>query len=1087
MKTVIRWATRNAPAMNMLMIATLVVGTASMIIMRRELFPEFELDVVLVSVSYPGASPEEVEEGICQKIEEAVRAVEGIKRQTAVAQEGIGFLILELATGADAQKILNEVRSEVDAIPSFPILAEEPDVKELTYRVPAIRVGVVGEDSDDPQAFWRLRETAEQVRDDLLQLPSVSQVDIVGVPDYQIDVEIEESVLREHGLTLQQVAQVIRRQNVELPGGTMRTRGQEILLRGKNKQEIGREIAKLAVLEDPSGDVMTVEDLGYVRDGFVDGYFVSRIDGRPGLMVTVTRTKSEDILAMAEEVRRYVDESQLQGYQLRYWGDHSVDVEDRMRMLVRNGLSGLVLVFIVLAIFLDLKLSFWVALGIPISVLGAGAVMLATDQTLNMLSMFAFLMALGIVVDDAIVIGENIFKHREMGKTLLAAAIEGTFEVLPSVFASVTTTIIAFVPLMFVAGVMGKFFTVIPIVVIAMLIISLVEATLILPCHLSHEDSWIFRFVQIVLFPLRKIASLFAFLNRVTNQRLRLFIDRFYMPTVHWVLQHRSVSVASAVGLLAVSFGFIRAGLIPFVVFPKLDTRTIEARLSFPDGTPGHVTDAATLKIEDALLEAEQQLGGNLVNHRIRLVGMTSRPNSMEGVGGDFAGAHLGLVQAELFAPEDRDVHSEQIIETWRHVWRERFGDQFPGIESLAFTSEQMGPGGKPIEFKLLEPPGEGGFQRLEEAVEACKHQLASYDGVIDIEDDSRPGKWEYQLRVKEDAKALGVTLADLAETVRAAYFGEEVMRLQRGRHEVKLMVRYPREERRSLAVFKDIRVRTTSGEERPLTELADVTVQRGYSEINRRNQRRSITITADVEGNANAHQIVQNLRAGFMPQLQQQYPGVNIIWEGQQEQTQESVDSLLFGFFVAVLAMYVLLTLEFRSYLQPLVILGVIPFGFIGATLGHMVMGLEFTLLSLFGMIALTGVVVNDSIVLIDFINHRLEAGMPLEAALVDAGRRRFRPVVLTSLTTVAGLTPMLLERSFQGQVLVPMATSVAFGLMVATALILVLVPILYSLYVSLVGNPFPDTETYSLDTQSASPAPVPEFIAMGESEVVR
>ena len=602
MKAIIRWATQNAPAMNMLMIATFVLGVASMSMLRREMFPEFELDVILVTVPYPGASPAEVEEGICQKVEEAVRSVEGIKRMTAIAQENAGFVVLELESDANSQKVLNEIRSEVDAIPSFPELSEQSTVKELTFRVPAIRVGVIGQDTDDPKARWRLREVAEKVRDELLQLPTVSQSTILGAPKYQIDVDVPEEQLRRYGLTLQQVANVIRRQNMELPGGTLRTRGQNVLLRGKNKHEVGAEIAKLPVIMDASGDVITVDQLGNVHDGFVDDYWTCRVNGLPGMVISVNRTKTEDLLAMAAEVRAYVKNKKIPGYTLTYWNDRSVDVGDRMRMLVRNGIQGLVLVFLVLALFLDLKLAFWVALGIPVSVLGAGAALYAGGQTLNMLSMFAFLIALGIVVDDAIVIGENIYKHREFGKNLVQAAIDGTYEVLPSVFASVATTIIAFIPLMYISGVLGKFFVVIPIAVIAMLLISLTEAMLILPCHLSHTDSWIFHFFGIVLFPLRGLAVLFGWLNHHVDNFLDRFIRERYVPFVRWSIHNSILVMSVAVSLLVVMGGLFESGIIPFVVFPKLDTRNIQARIVFPDGTPGAVTERATQKIEQALL-----------------------------------------------------------------------------------------------------------------------------------------------------------------------------------------------------------------------------------------------------------------------------------------------------------------------------------------------------------------------------------------------------------------------------------------------------------------------------------------------------
>ena len=748
-----------------------------------------------------------------------------------------------------------------------------------------------------------------------------------------------------------------------------------------------------------------------------------------------------------------------------------------MHMLVRNGLQGLALVFIVLAIFLDLRLAFWVALGIPVSVFGAGAVLLATGQTLNMLSMFAFLMALGIVVDDGIVIGENIYQHRTMNKSPVCAAIDGTYEVLPSVFASVATTIIAFVPLMFVAGVMGKFFAVMPLAVIAMLIISLLEAMFILPCHLSHVDSWIFRFFRVVLFPLRPLADLSHRINDWSSHKLDRLITKAYLPILKWSIHHPGIVLSIAIFLLMMVGGFIRAGVIPFVAFPKLDSRTIDARVTFPDGTPGHVTDRATEKLEEALLQVAEQAGGNLIKHRYRMAGWTTYPNNASAIGGSFAGGHLGLVSVEFVAPENRDIHSERLIELWRKKWNEQYAAEFPGIESLTFAGEDMGPGGKSIEFKLLSPTGPQNFARLEEAVEICKAKLATYEGVIDIEDDSRPGKWEYQIRVKEEAKALGVSVADLAETVRATYYGEEVMRLQRGRHEVKLMVRYPPQQRRSMADFENIRIRTSDGAERPITQLADIQATKGYSQINRRDQHRSITISADVQGSANAHEVVADLRQTFMPELLAKYPEMRVRWEGQQETTNESIDSLKLGFVAALLAMFALLTLEFRSYMQPLIILTIVPFGFLCAALGHAVMGLEFTILSLFGMIALTGVVVNDSIVLIDFINHRIAAGLPLREALVEAGMRRFQPVILTSITTIAGLTPMLLESSFQGQILVPMANSLAFGLAAATALILVLVPAMYCLYARAIGDHSLDSDEpgESLDVSSSVESNLP------------
>jgi multidrug efflux pump subunit AcrB len=1047
MKNMIRWAIKNTPAMNMLMVAVLAVGMFSLIKMRREVFPQFDLEVVLVSVAYPGASPEEIEEGICQKIEEAVRAVDGIKKMTSVAIEGSGNVVLELRGDVqDVQKIVNEVRSEVDRIPSFPELAEDLEVQQITMRWPAIKVGVLtppGEDSGDD---LQLRAIAENVRDDLLQLPEVSQVQLLGARDYQIDIEIDEETLRKYGLTLQKLAEIVRRENLELPGGTMRGEGQNVLLRGKNKQLSGPEIARIPVVTDQAGVALTLGDLGKVKDEFTDAVMVSEVNGQSALVLGVERTSNEDLLEMTDAVRSYAENHKLPGgYSMVTWQDMSVDVKDRLNMLIKNGLMGLVLVFLVLAVFLELKLAFWVALGIPVSLLGAGGLLLFGGQTLNMLSMFAFLMALGIVVDDAIVVGENIYSHRQMGKRLIQAAVDGTVEVAPSVVASVCTTIVAFGPMLFVSGVMGKFIAVMPVAVIAMLAISLFESVFILPCHLAHRESFLFRLIGSVLFVFHFLPRVFRRLNRLTTELLERFVENVYMPVLRWSLECRWVVLAGAASLLLVAVGFVKAGIVPFIVFPKLDSNVIRAKVTFPDGTPVAVTQSATDQIEKALWELNQEMSAPetpLVRLAHRSIGSQATSDNPAKAAEAF-GSHVGNVEVQLADTTQRQITSQEIVSEWR----KRTGE-ITGAESVTFGSPNFGPGGKPIEFKLL--VSTPFFHEMEEAVELCKERLRKFQGVYDVEDDSRPGKWEYQIRVRDNAKSMGVSTADLAETVRATYYGEEVMRLQRGRHEVKLMVRYPESDRKSLKEFKQLRIRTDDGQERPLIELAEVDVERGYSEINRVDQMRSITISADVEegGENTAYDIVKELQNDFMPGLLAKFPDVRVRWEGQQEQTKESIGSLLSGTLVALLIMFFLLTLVFRSYLQPLLIFLIIPFGVIGAIFGHAIMGLPITLFSFFGLVALTGVVVNDSIVLIDFINRRVRDGVPIDEALIDAGRRRFRPVLLTTLTTVVGLLPILLETSFQAQVLIPMANSLSFGLLLATGLILILVPTTYRIY---------------------------------------
>jgi multidrug efflux pump subunit AcrB len=1041
------------PAMNTLVMAILLMGGLAFAAMRRETFPEFELEIVLVAVPYPGATPDEVEEGICQKIEEACRSVAGIKKLTSVAQEGMGYCVFELNENVkDTLKVLGEIRSEVERIPSLPELAEDPKVEQVTLRTPAIKVGVLAPlaaDGSEEVSEAGLRDVAEQVRDDLLSLPAVSAANLIGARDYEIDIEIREETLRKYGLSLQKVADIVRRENLELPGGTIRSQAGEILLRGKNKRYIGQEIAKLPLVTLPDGLVLTVGDLGTVRDDFADVAATNRINGRKGMVVSIDRSSGEDLLAMVGAVRGYTEKVRLpEGDELTVWADQSIDVRDRLEMLVSNGLQGLVVVFVMLALFLDLKTAFWVASGIPFAMLGTGMFMYLTDQTLNMLSMFAFLMAIGIVVDDAIVVSDNVDRHRRMGKGRERAAIDGTVEVVPSVISSVLTTVITFLPLCFVSGVMGKFIAVMPFAFITALLMSLAESTLVLPGHLAHDKNLVFTVLGFFLTPLKPLMPLVTWAQRTCDRSLKWFVKTIYAPTLDLALDNRFSVLAIAVGLLLLAVGLVRSGTTPFSLFPKVDANRLMAKVSFPDGTPSSVTEDATSRIEQAAFDVAKRLapdGAPIVELVNRSVGSVSMVGEV-GPNARASGSHVGAVSVELVDGEQRSVTSEEFISEWRKA----AGD-FPGIDSLVYGSENIGPGGKPIDFKLLAPSDPEGVRQLEAAVERCKEWLRQYPGVIDIDDDSRPGKWEYQVKIKPRAEAMGVSLADLAATIRASFYGEEVMRLQRGRHEVKLMVRYPADERRSFAALDDIRVTGPDGVQRPVGELADVKVVRGYSEINRLGQKRSISVIADIDvakSSLTSTQVTADLEKRLMPDLLREYPLVRVRWEGEQEQTRESLRSLGVGFIVALFAMFVLLTMEFKSYFQPFLILAAIPVGCAGAVFGHALMGMPLTLFSMFGLVALAGVVVNDSIVLVDFINARVREGQPLRRALREAGCVRFRPVFLTSITTIGGLLPLLLETSFQAQFLIPMATSMAFGLTLTTLLVLILVPVMYSFF---------------------------------------
>ncbi|MDA1013784.1 MAG: efflux RND transporter permease subunit [Planctomycetota bacterium] len=1027
MRRVIAWAIRNSPSMNTLMVAVLVTGAACALKLRRERYPDFRPDEITISVNYPGASPAETEQAICLPVEEAIRSIVGIRKVVSSAREGQGSVTAELDTDVDDPgKVLDEVQSAIDRVTTFPVETEKPVVKLPVRFNPVISVSIIppaGSDPDnDPIAERQLRAVTDQVYEELMQLPDMSYASQDQSKNYQIDIEISQDTLRKYGLTHRDVADAVRKSNVELPAGSIRTKSGEVLIRASNRHVTGREIAKIPVLTDENGTSLTVGDLGTVKDGFDDREIFLRLDGRPHQWIMVRMTPDEDMLTIRDQVFAYAAAKQMpDGYKLKVWGDWSKQARDRLDLVTRNGIMGLLLVFGVLGLFLDLRLAMWVSLGIPISVFGTCAIMLACGATLNVYSMFAFVMAMGIVVDDAIVIAENVYAHRLTGKSAVQAAIDGTAEVASSVINSVLTTVIAFIPLAYVSGDMGKWIAVMPLGLISMLLISLFEALFILPCHLAHSR-----------LPERE-SEVPGFQRRV-QAAVSGFIDRAYVPAFRWTLAHPAIVISGSIATMLLTIGLYRGGYTPFVFSPRLDWEFVYTYVEYPKGTPQQTVIDATARLDAAFREVEREHlrpgGETLVTTSTRSVG---RSGSQDRLRGD--------VYAE-FDPKRvfETTSSQEIVKRWR----EKAGE-FPGAERVVFWGLDVSPGGRPVELSLLG----SNIDELESVAGKIKARLATYKGVYDIQDSRGPGKWELPFTLKPEAEALGVDLEHVARTVRAAFHGEEVMRLQRGRHEIKLMVRNPEAERRSLHQLDEIPVLTKDGDEVPLPVLANITARRGYSTIKRIDQQRAVTITANVdETQGNALNIVNDLQSGFLSELLQQHPTVHGRWEGQQEQTRRSFTSLMIGFSLAVFGMYALLTLEFKSYFQPIIILAVLPFGLVGALLGHLLLGQVLTLFSLFGAVTLAGIIANDSIVLVDFINRRLKEGAELADALLESGRRRFRPVMLTSITTVAALLPILAERNTQAQVIIPMAISISFGLIVATLWILFLVPAIFSIY---------------------------------------
>ncbi|MEZ4598395.1 MAG: efflux RND transporter permease subunit [Syntrophotaleaceae bacterium] len=1032
MNGAIRWMANHHVAANLLMLVFVVGGMLLGPKVKQEVFPEVALDWISVSVPYPGAGPEEVEEGILLKIEENLTGVDGIIQIKATAAEGIGTVLAEVQEGMDPDKVLQDVRSEVDRITTFPLDAEEPIVSKLLNRQEVISVVVYGDLSERS-----LRERAEAIRDDLLTYPQITQVDLGGVRPYEIAIEIPEENLRRHNLTLDQVAQRVRRASLDLPGGTIRTEGGEILLRTKERRYFGPGYADIVVVTNADGTEVRLSDIAQIRDTFAETDTAATFDGKPAAMVKVFRVGEQKPTIISDLVKQYVEEEAASlppTVKLSTWNDTSELFESRMNLLLKNAAFGLILVFLVLGLFLEIRLALWVMLGIPISFFGTLFFMPGLGVSINMISLFAFILALGIVVDDAIVVGENVYEHRQRGIPYLTAAVKGSQEVGVPVVFSILTTVAAFAPLLFISGTMGKFIGVIPTIVIAILLVSLVESLFVLPAHLAlgkrrPESKG----------PIGRIDRL----RRGFGKLLDRFIGGPYRRALEVCLANRYVTLAAAAACLMLAIGVVRGGIIKFTFMPEVDGDVITASLQMPPGTPASETARIVRFIEQKAMETiaefeqETEDDRSLLRHFYAVVGGTIAQGGPTGSLGQGSGAHLSDMALFLTKSEERDVSATQIT----NAWRRRVGE-VPGADSIVFKSNLVRMGAN-IDIQMAHES----FNVLAEAADRLKRGLASYPGVGDIEDSYSRGKRELKIRLKPEARTLGITEEDLGRQVRGAFYGAEALRLQRGRNEIKVMVRFPEQDRETLWGLERMRIRTPQGGELPLERAAWVEEGRGYSEIKRTDRKRVINVTASVDSKtANAQEILTDLRQGLLRDLEHDYPGLSFDMEGEEKERRKSMASMASGFQLALFAIFALLAIPFRSYSQPLIIMAAIPFGIVGAVAGHLLMGHSLSILSVFGIVALSGVVVNDSLLLIDRVNqNRREGGEDLMQAVLDAGQRRFRPILLTSLTTFFGLAPMILEKSVQAQFLIPMAISLGFGILFATGITLLLIPALY------------------------------------------
>ena len=1032
------WFAGHHVAANLLMVGILVSGALSLFQTKLEVFPEFDTDTINIQVPYRGATPAESEEGVCIRVEEAIASVEGIKRIRSAAMEGMGSVTVELYEDADDQEVLDDVKAAVDRIETFPKETEKPVVAMADTRRRVITVAVHGEASEKT-----LKALAETIRDDLTAADGISQVDVSGVRNYEISIEVSEEALRRYGLSFQQVANAVRLSSLDLPGGAVKTEGGEILLRTKGQMYHGEEFEKITVLTRSDGTQLLLEDVATVIDGFEDSDTASRFDGQPAALVQVFRVGDEGALAIARTTKDYLEEIAPRlpaGISVSTWDDDSIVLRQRIGLLLRNARLGLVLVFLCLALFLNLRLALWTTMGIPISFLGGLWLAPHFDVSINMVSLFAFIISLGIVVDDAIVVGENIYSYLEKGMRPIEAAVRGVREMAVPVTFAVITTIAAFAPLLFVAGMMGKVMRQIPIVVIAVLAMSLLEALIILPAHLSaRERQW----------PLISgVLSAFERVQLKAQGLLERFINGPYSRTLNLTLEWRYATLATAIAMLLMVVGTVASGYLKFSLMPKVDADNMVAALTMPQGTPVKVTERILSRIERAAYEVTAQVEAEdpendlkFLKHTSLTVGeMPSKgghgPTAKQSIGG--TSSNIGEVNVELLGSDVRTVSSNYMV----NLWREKVGE-VPGAVSLTFQSSMFS-GGDAISVQLAHRS----FPTLLKAVDSLEEAVGGYPGVKDVGNSFLVGKKELQLELTTEGRTLGLTLSDLGRQVRAGFYGEEAQRIQRGRDDIRVMVRYPEAERHSLADIENMRIRLPSGSEAPFTTVAHVTEGRGYATIDRVDRRRVVTVTADVDADVgNANDINRELRTTVLPGLVRDFPGLVFDFEGEQRNQQESLGSLKTNFLVAQLAIFALLAIPFRSYLQPLIVMSAIPFGLVGAILGHIIMGYDLSLLSLFGMVALTGVVVNDSLIMVDLVNRERARGIPLEQAIRDSGTRRFRPIMLTTATTFLGLTPMILETSLQAKFLIPMAISLAFGIVFATAITLILVPNLYQI----------------------------------------
>lgn len=1013
---IIAWFARNSVAANLMMAFILIAGIFSYQNLNKKMFPEFNPNSIQITVPHLGAAPEEVELSVILKIEESLENIEGIKRLTSTANEGVGVITIELLSGYSLAEKLDEIKMQVDAITTFPEQTEKPIISKQEFKSQVMWLSING--SMDRRSRQVM---AQNIRDDIMALPGVNSAEIVGSRKYEISIEVSENALQKYKLTFDQVTQAVRNSSINMPGGTLKTEGGDILLRTEGQAYTGKDYGKIVLRTAPDGTRLVLSDIANIVDGFVEQEDFAKFNGQNTSSIMVQSTGDQNDLIIAEQVKEYAEaqKSKLpEGVKLEVWGDSSYYLSERLDMMITNLLMGAFLVFLVLALFLRIKIAFWVMLGIPISFFGAFILMPMFGEwsvSINMLSLFAFIMVLGIVVDDAIVIGESAYSEIQHYGHSTDNIIRGTMRVaMPATF-GVLTTIAAFAPLLAIDASFASFFRSIALVVSFCLIFSLIESKWILPAHLAHM-----KYVPLT----SENANRFERFQMRFKDKLDNFINNTYKNALEKALHARYNTMAAFIGILFISVGLISGGFVKMEVFPNIPSDFIQGNISLVDGSAPKERNKAIDLIQAAAYKVAKEN---------EIEGLSFIKHSMIFTNGNTSATFL----LELVKPEQRELDAYQI----EKLWRDEIGE-IPGTKELRFFAGTNAGGGAALEFQLT---GKDDVE-LEQAAEDIQIKLKEYDGVFDIRNSFSRGSQEIKLSIKPEAEVLGLTLSDLAKQVRQAFYGDEAQRIQRGRDELKVMVRYPKNHRLSVADLEDMWIRTPKGEQVPFYQVADISIGQGFSTITRVNRKRSITISADIDTEkVESRKVVEEMNETIIPEILANYPSVRYGVEGASKEQADFMRQLGYAALGALFLIYGLIAIPTKSYSQPLVIMSVIPFGIIGAVFGHLVLGKTINMMSMFGFIALTGVVVNDSLIMVDFINKAKNTGQRMIDIVLQAGTQRFRAILLTSLTTFFGLFPLYFEGSLQAQFIIPMAISLGFGIIFATVITLFLIPSLY------------------------------------------